>query len=240
MKYFKFFPKIQYDLDDNGQLRDIVDVFRFAKIVKEVQDDIKFYRKYDVQDGERPDHVSYKLYGSVDYHWTFFLANPEMKSLYDGWPRSYNEMESYIANKYPNFVLNIDITSSNFFYNKFTVGETVQGLISGATATIVDKNTSLGWIEISNKVGNFRNNEIVRGTTSSDFVTISGQAEKKNAAHHFVDGDGFEVSYSTPGKSIVTFFKYEIDKNDAKKSINVIRDEYISQVATQFREALNG
>ena len=58
MRYFKHFPKIEYDLDANGQTRTIVDTFRFAKIVTEFKDDITFYRFYDIQEGERPDHVS--------------------------------------------------------------------------------------------------------------------------------------------------------------------------------------
>ena len=74
MQYFKYFPKLQYDLDDNKATKEIVDVFRFAKIVSNTTvDDITLYSYYDVIDGERPDHVSQRLYGTPDYYWTFFL-----------------------------------------------------------------------------------------------------------------------------------------------------------------------
>ena len=33
MQYFRYFPTINYDLDDNKDTREIIDVFRFAKIV---------------------------------------------------------------------------------------------------------------------------------------------------------------------------------------------------------------
>ena len=51
MRYFQFFPRIEYDLDANGQTRAIVDTFRFAKIVTDFKDDITFYRFYDIQEG---------------------------------------------------------------------------------------------------------------------------------------------------------------------------------------------
>lgn len=310
MKYFRYFPKINYDLDDNGQTREVVDVFRFAKIINNIQDDIQFYRKYDIQDGERPDHVSYKLYESTDYHWSFFVANPEMKSLHLDWPRSYEEMEDYLSETYSDYVLNIGyfnpannfevgeeiegqssgatanivskttssisvnsksgdflagetITGANSqdsiiigtqidntgatatltitafdFFNKFDIGETVQGLISGATGVVAAKSPQLGWIKITSKNGNFRQNEIIRGLTSGDFITISGQAPERYAAHHYESG-GYYVERTTPNAAIVTFEQWEIDKNDSKKQIKVIRPEYIDQVAVQFREAIN-
>lgn len=235
MKYFRFFPKLNYDIDDNGQTREVVDTFRFAKILNAIEDNITFYRLYDIQDGERPDHVSYKLYQTVDYHWTFFIANPEMKSLYEDWPRSQEEMQHMMVDKYPNFMLNI---SSYDFFNKFQIGETIQGLISGATATILDKNVNLGWIKITAPSKDFQKNEIVRGLISGDFETIDGQAPEKNAAHHYELGD-YVVERSTPGAAIITFDQYEQNLNDSKRRIRVIRPEYVGQVATQFREAIN-
>ena len=87
MKYIKHFPKLKYDLDDDGNTKDIVDVFRFAKVVNQKTiDDISLYTFYYVPDGERPDHASVALYGTPDYYWTFFLVNPEMKNLYNDWP----------------------------------------------------------------------------------------------------------------------------------------------------------
>lgn len=235
MKYFRFFPKLDYDLDDNGQTKQVVDLFRFSKIITGIEDNITFYRNYYIQDGERPDHVSYKLYQTVDYYWTFFVANPELKSIYEDWPRSQEELEHMLNDKYPNYVLNI---SSYDFFDKFEIGETIQGLVSGATATILAKNVNLGWIKISTPTKTFQANEIVRGLISGDFETIDGQAPERNAAHHYEQGD-YVVERSTPNAAIVTFAEYERNANDDKRAIKVIRPEFISDVATQFRESIN-
>lgn len=236
MRYFKYFPKIQYDLDANGQTRTIVDTFRFAKVVTNFKDDITFYRFYDIQEGERPDHVSQKLYGTPNYYWTFFLCNPELKSLENDWPVESGELEEKLAHKYPNKVLTIN---TNDFHSKFDVNEQINGLISGATATYIGKDSNKGYITIKSVTGKFSNGEIVQGQTSGDTATIGTQVNEIQAPHHY-EKDGLYVPRGTAGASEVTNLQYEQGKNDEKKKIKVIRPELISDVASQFRSIVSG
>jgi hypothetical protein len=236
MRYFKYFPKLQYDLDANGQTRTIVDTFRFAKIVTDFKDDITFYRFYDIQEGERPDHVSQKLYGTPNYYWTFFLCNSELKSLENDWPVESNELEEKLKHKYPNKVLTIN---TNDFHSKFEVNETINGLISGASATYITKDSNKGFITIKNVTGTFSNGEIIQGQTSSDTATIGTQINELQAPHHY-EKDGFHVTRGTAGSSEVTNLQYEQGVNDGKKKIKVIRPELISDVASQFRSIVSG
>ena len=117
MKYFKYFPTIPYDLDASGETKDIVDSFRFAKIINSIKDDITFYRFYDIPDGERPDHTSQTLYKTPDYYWSFFVANPRLKSLED-WPLAQADLAKKLAHDYTGNVINI---STFDFFNKFKV-----------------------------------------------------------------------------------------------------------------------
>ena len=235
MKYFKFFPKLQYDLDDNKDTKEIVDVFRFAKIVNNsALDDISIYSFYNVGEGERPDHVSKSLYGTPDYYWTFFLVNQEMKNLYSDWPMSTPQLNDHIDLLYPGHVLN----SSDAFFNKLDIGETVQGILSQATGVVVEKNPNLGWIRINTKSGTFRA-ESIQGQTSNDVVVISGEASYKNAAHHFTTTDGI-VPKGTAGAVTVTNEQYENDENEKRRRIKVIKPSKVAEVAQQFRNIING
>ena len=237
MKYFRYFPNLEYDLDDNGDVRLAKDLFRISKLVTNSKDNISFYREYTIQDGERPDHVSNSLYGTVDYYWTLFLVNDHIKNVYHDWPKSRQAFDEYLEHKYTTKYLGVNTYD---FFDKFEVGETLQGLQSGATAKVVSKNTSLGWIEIDSVSGTFRANEIVRGLISQDFVTINGQGEFKDAAHHYEDGDGNYVERSTPNAAIVTNADYEFQKNEDKREIRVIRPEFVGRIAKQFRDSING
>ena len=233
MKYIKYFPEIEYDLDASGETRTIVDSFRFAKIVTRFKDDITFYRFYDIPEGERPDHTSMKLYETPNYYWTFFVANPELKSI-DDWPLSNADLNDKIKHEYIGNVLNI---SAFDFFNKFQNGEVVSGLVSGASATVVRKNSSLGWVEVGAITGTFSANEIIQGQTSGDTATITGSSTKLKATHHF-EKDGFVVSRGTAGSSIVTNLQYEQSLNEARKRIKVIRPEAIDDVVSQFRKVI--
>lgn len=99
--YFTKFPKIQYNV--LGNIFTFTDITRMVKIDKSrsVLDTIVEYTYYTIQDGARPDIVSQELYGKVDYYWTFFAINEQLKgNLYYDWPLSYQKFENMIANEY--------------------------------------------------------------------------------------------------------------------------------------------
>lgn len=66
------FPIIKY----GG--KKIVDIFRYVDIKNDVEkDQTTQYLWHNISEGDRPDVVSYKLYGTTDYYWTFFVTNTE-------------------------------------------------------------------------------------------------------------------------------------------------------------------
>ena len=232
--YFQNFPTIEYDVLANGRPIEVVDIFRAVRLRKRIRDDVLLYSFYTIQDGERPDHVSLKLYGTTDYYWTFFMVNENLVNLTQDWPLSREELENKIDVKYAGYVMSTD----NDISTKFQKGETLQGLISGATATILEKDTNLGLIKIDNIVGQFRDAEIIRGKTSNDTFTLSTVLMFKDAPHHFEDGDGNTVQKSTNATDI-TNAEYEYRENENKLTIRVIRPEYIQRVAEEFFRQIN-
>ena len=56
-----------------------------------------------------------------------------------------------------------------------------------------------------------------------------------NGIHHYEDADGYEVDSDASGATAVTNFIYEESLNDSKRSINIIRGEYIPQVLQEFK-----
>ena len=55
-----------------------------------------FYETITVQDGERPDILSKRLYNDERYHWTFLLLNPQIKNIWDDWPMSSAQLLDYV------------------------------------------------------------------------------------------------------------------------------------------------
>ena len=56
-----------------------------------------------------------------------------------------------------------------------------------------------------------------------------------NGIHHYEDADNYEVDSTASGATAVTNFIYEESLNDSKRSINIIRGEYIPQVLQEFK-----
>jgi hypothetical protein len=100
MRFFSQFPRTNYKIGDDSYSTSIIDTFRHVDVDETLIDDLTTYTYYNIKDGERPDVVSYKLYDSAEYHWTFFIINETLKTGLNNWPRSFNEQADYIDKKY--------------------------------------------------------------------------------------------------------------------------------------------
>lgn len=226
---------MQYDINDDAHLVEFVDIFRTVRPKASIKDDLLLYSKYTIQDGERPDHLSQKFYGSPDYYWTFFMVNENLVNIHTDWPLSRKEFDVMVKSKYDGYVL----TTTEDISSVFTKGETVKGLISGATATLTSKDCNTNILRLTNVVGQFRANETIRGLTSEDIITITGQTEFYNATRHYIDSDGNITHKDAITATEVTYYEYEKELNDKKAEIRVIRPAYIIKVAQQFFKQIN-
>jgi hypothetical protein len=89
-----------YDIDGDGlnyeAVRDILHRVRFREVVK--NNSLILY-PYTVKDGETPEIIAHKLYGSSLYHWIVLFAN-DIYNLWDDWPMSYASFIEYLTKVY--------------------------------------------------------------------------------------------------------------------------------------------
>ena len=101
-QYFSQFPLTNYNLSGvNGNTIEVTDIFRRVKARSKLADNITLFDKYDVQEGESPETVAYKIYGSADYFWVVTLVNNIVNRYYD-WPLDEYVFQQYVADKYSN------------------------------------------------------------------------------------------------------------------------------------------
>ena len=101
-QYFSQFPLTQYDLTGKGDNNILVtDIFRRVKARSKLAGNITLFDKFDVEEGETPEAVAYKAYGSADYFWVVTLINNIVNRFYD-WPLPEFEFQQYVADKYDN------------------------------------------------------------------------------------------------------------------------------------------
>ena len=100
--YFESFKNMYYSyLDKDGveqfvKLKDITENMRFKK---EVLENVSLYEYYDIRDGDTPEIISEKFYGSPLYHWIIMVANLKYDYIND-FPLAIPELEEHIRQKY--------------------------------------------------------------------------------------------------------------------------------------------
>lgn len=138
MSFLQNFPDIEYKV---GRFNvKIPDIFRSASINNRFVDDASFYQIYNIGE-QRPDQLSTELYNSPNFHWTFFIINPELRQ---GWPLGFESFNKYLDGAYPGIAItpyrsetnigvggvNIgaDEIEYNLIANRFAVGSVLTGI----------------------------------------------------------------------------------------------------------------
>ena len=240
MSYFRNFPDVFYKFGNEANSDLVQDLALYIDVVDQLKDEVSVYIDYYIQDGERPDQLSYRLYNTPNHHWTFYMMNDKIRER--GWPISNIELIKKAKNLYNLTTL----TTRTRLYDKFKVGQVIQGLQSGATATIDHRHLDLGQLIIRDISSNFIVGEQVSSENEFgeiELITIQSLSEEYNSAHHYVNGNNQIVDIDPevgPGALLneITYLDRLISQNDELKQIRVIRPTAIDTVVESFREAL--
>lgn len=249
MSYFNFFPRTDYRFGDELNPDRFRNISVYADVIDQLKDNIAFYYDYNIEEGERPDQLSDKIYGIPTYHWTFFLLNDNIRE--GGWPLSNADLIAKAEATYPHTTLTTktQITTVNRSVQEnsiFQVGRTVSGNTSGATATIDHRHLDLGQIVVRGVNGTFIAGETVSSVNAdgdTETILLESASIEYNAAHHYENTAGEVVDIDpTVGPSAflveVTFLDRLVARNDDLKQIRVIKPSAIEEVSRSFREAI--
>lgn len=99
--YFNKIPEILYNfrVGDKEPIFIVKDITTNVRVVKEILENITLYDEYDIKDGETPEIISNKLYGSPLYHWAIMIVNEKYDYIAD-FPQTYDRLEQFCKDKY--------------------------------------------------------------------------------------------------------------------------------------------
>lgn len=189
MSFFKNFPFVSYNFGDEINSAAFQNLTAYVDIVDQFKDDLSFYELYHIKDNERPDNLSYQLYGTQDYYWTFYLLNDKLRQ--QGWPLSESEIFTLSKKYYPNTVL----STNRSLHGKFYVGDIVaREPFSNPPfkAKILSKDLDLGQIIVKPilEVRSITLNSGGSGYTSLPTITFSGGSGSGAKAAAVVNSSG--------------------------------------------------
>lgn len=189
--FFDDFPSITYSLDDGKSIQIVTDILRRVILSKELKSNSSFFEEYEVLQGETPEDVSYRFYGTQRLHWIVLMVNDILNPRFE-WPltgeqmfrqveKIYGETSSvYSPNRAKNikgyvvetyFLLTEDSTHKNpvrLCYETTEINETKQPIEYAESDTIADFESNYEVEVINNE--NYRTLKILKAEVVSDII----------------------------------------------------------------------
>jgi hypothetical protein len=238
MNYFNSFPNAIYQFGEETSTTIFNNIAIYADVVDQIKDQVTAYRNYQIQPYERPDQVSFKLYNTPNFHWTFFLMNDNLRET--GWPISNDDVFQIVKKRHPHKTIN----TNSVLWDKFKEGQTFIGQQSGATGLVHKQILDLGQLIVTNINGNFIAGETLISYDGNGIeqIILNSLIDEYNSIHHYVDADGEYVDID-PTNNVqtytpVTYLEKYIKQNEDQKTIRVIRKDIILDIAIAFKEAI--
>lgn len=233
--FFQNFPILSYKFGDEVNLTVMQNISAFISIIDELKDDTAFYTTRYIEDYERPDTLSYKLYQDTQYYWTFFYLNEDIRE--SGWPLSELDLLAKAQESYPNWT----VTTRDPIYDRFLPGQTVYGLQSKSEGVIIKRNIDLGQIIIKGP-DNFKNGENIL-SSANDQVRVNTQSRQYLSIHHYenTNGEWMDIDPLNPDTTNLIAVRY-IDRirqrNNELREIKVFKPNVVAQIQGEYNQLL--
>jgi hypothetical protein len=215
-KYFNFFPKTLYSLSNKSTSADsitnIIARFGFESTLKE---NSNIYYPYDIQDGDTPETIANKYYGSPERHWVVLLFNDIIDPQYD-WPLDQRTIIKYINDKY----------TANGSAN-----------VTPQTGLAWSQSNTKSYYKVVTRVTNNATKNTIKEKIELDANTYANVVIS-NSTKTLQSGT---VIVETVSKETETYYDYEVNLNESKRRIRLLRSEIVSQsgLLDEFKRVIN-
>jgi hypothetical protein len=211
-KYFNYFPKTIYSPQDSGKgggVDYVTNITSRFGFEASFKENTSVYYKYDIQDSDTPEIIADKMYGSSEKHWVVLMLNDIVDPQYD-WPLDQRTINVYINDKY----------SANA-----SVGQTGIAWAQGHTHSYyrVEKRTTISTGAYIEKEIELDANTYTNTTETTNTITLN-------------DGNAIKIDVTKKTKS---YYDYEIEANEAKRTINILKPEFVSVVESELKKVFN-
>jgi hypothetical protein len=262
-QYFSKFPKIAYDITGTNQFNLVTDIIHRAKFREVVKNTTLLWYPYTIKDGETPDIIAHKLYGSSQYHWLVMHAN-DIHLLWRDWPLSYNQFIAHLTKKYGD----VETSMTQIHHYEDSLGNWIDAasylgfsgtwtLYASPDATAdqfditVDLVTQSADVYLGNGgiVGSGQNYYIdpINGDDSNSGTSFITAWKTTTKADTQVLSEGDAIWYNTSldpitisdsSNKIVYAYDYESNLNDAKRDIQLIDAKYVNVIEEELDKIL--
>jgi len=247
--YLDSFPRIDYSIsEDKNVTENVTNIFKRYAMLRDVLSNSGSYVLYEVEDSDTPEILAEKVYKDAGAGWMILYANKIMDPQFD-WPLSDINFKKYIIEKYGSVAA---AQTSYHHYEKIVetrVGDqtyTRTYLVNKERLTENALNVPYTYYEP------YSNNYFL--TADTNLITADNVYFTVDHSNHFSyddtslpeyysyeahDVNDTTVFMNTYGKA-VTNYDYELELNDNKKFIKVVKAQYYKQIMAEFKRLTQG
>ena len=213
MKYFQQLPIIKMP-DYNGNFVNVTNIMERTEIVPSLLNNALLFYSYDIKGGDTPDIIAQKYYNDSYRYWITLYGSQILDPIGD-WPMDPNLFNDFLVNKYKSATANslniavANVTSSQVLtYTQNTVYQYVES-VTTTDSTSLESNTTIYFID-QNAYANVTKGTQTAILPSGASVTVVTNAYPQN------------------------IFDYEVQVNEAKRSINLVNVNYAGVLEKQL------
>jgi len=242
--YLDNFPRIDYSIsEDKNVTENVTNIFKRYAMLRDVLSNSGSYVLYEIEDNDTPEILAEKVYKDAGAGWMILYANKIMDPQFD-WPLSDINFKKYIIEKYGSVA---NAQTSYHHYEKIV--ETRVGDQTYTRTYLVNKErlTENALDVPYTYFEPYSNNYFLTADTLA--VTADNVYFTVDHSNHFsYDDTSLPEYYSYEAHNVndttvflntygraVTNYDYELELNDNKKFIKVIKAQYYTQIMTEFR-----
>ena len=214
--FFNHYPSTYYSNETNPSSLDVVTniIARFG-FQSDIKDNTTSFYEYQIKDSDTPEIIASKIYSDPEKHWVVLLFNDIIDPQFD-WPLDQRTLLTYINDKY---------TANGATHSPYQTG--IQWAQDAGNVKAYYKTvTRLSSKSTQNKI--VEKIEIDANTHTNLPVTSTTYTLQ----------DGSRVT-ETISKTTQTYYDYEVDLNESKRSIKLLKPEYVESVFEEFKDIIN-
>lgn len=245
--YFDLFPKIKYDIKGDGlHTETATNIFKRMGILREVLSNAGSYVLYEIEENDTPEVLAEKVYNDAGAGWIIIYANKIIDPQFD-WPMSDSVFKSYIINKYGS----VENAQTTYHHYEKVVETTVDGMTYTRRYSVGQKRLTENALNVPYTYYTpFTDNLILTADTAlitadnvsftvdhSNHASYDDTSLPEYYSYEAHDINDKTVYLNTYGNA-VTNYDHEVELNEARRYIKVIKARYYTQIMKEFKNSI--
>jgi predicted secreted protein len=236
-RFFDLFPRTAYTLSNKkySEYQQITNILFRTAFVRDLVYNTSAYIQYTIKESDTPEILASKVYKDPTAYWIILYANDIIDPQFD-WPLTTTNFNNYMVDKYRAMAEDDENqTLQDYQVIAWTQDLTNANSVHHYEKVVKQENLSAGTTtEFRYRIDGDRLTDNVPSVPYDNYEDLT--ATQSVVPINLTNG---ETVIQTTYRNSVTYYDYELEKNEAKRNIRIIKSEYYPQIVKEF-EALSG